>query len=223
MKLNVRHITVVAVLLLLAWTTFLNGAHAAHHNELTHELLVPTTFQKHPEEHASASGDVGQFIVTKTAHPFNMALHKTQDLISEALQKTGKWEDGISNVFEEVFSTAVACAEKRETPLLFIDVGANIGYFSLLAASFGLNVLSIEAMEYNAGVLRASIFKNDNFDRLISLHKVGLSSVTGGALCMKMPHGNAGNGIATFMQDPTGPCLTAPEKYLLPELTGLEP
>tara|TARA_B100000683_G_scaffold181270_1_gene174582 strand:+ start:3688 stop:4167 length:480 start_codon:yes stop_codon:yes gene_type:complete len=43
-------------------------------------------------------------------------------------------------------------------------VGANIGWFSLLAASNSATVLSIEPMEYNLELMRASMRLNPGFD-----------------------------------------------------------
>lgn len=76
-------------------------------------------------------------------------------------------------------------------------MGTNIGYYSLLAASFGVQVISIEAMEYNLERYRESIALN-HFEHLIDIHHVGVSNTPGGYLCMRMPEGNAGNGVATF-------------------------
>ena len=128
-------------------------------------------------------------IITKTSHPYNMVLHEPPGIVSAELQKTGVWETGITKRFESVFSSK--CLNKN-----FIDVGTNIGYYSLLAASFGHSVLSIEAMDYNLNVYRKSVAMND-FKNIVIEH-AGVSDSSGGYLCMEMPEGNAGNGVATF-------------------------
>jgi FkbM family methyltransferase len=78
-----------------------------------------------------------------------------------------------------------------------MDIGTNIGYYSLLAASFGYSIISIEAMSDNVERYRESIALN-HFEHLINIHHVGISNIPGGYLCMRMPEGNAGNGVATF-------------------------
>lgn len=46
--------------------------------------------------------------------------------------------------------------------LLFVELGANIGWFTLLAASRGHHVMAIEASPCNTRVLKASIQMNNN-------------------------------------------------------------
>jgi alpha-mannosidase II len=150
-------------------------------------IPLATHIGKKSSKHLSKKNS--QYIQTRTLNPYNMVLHEPPGIVSVELQKTGVWETGITNRFESVFATK--CLNKN-----FIDVGTNIGYYSLLAASFGHSVLSIEAMDYNLNVYRKSVAIND-FDNIVIEH-AGVSDSSGGYLCMEMPEGNAGNGVATF-------------------------
>jgi FkbM family methyltransferase len=51
-------------------------------------------------------------------------------------------------------------------PPLFVDVGANLGYFSLAAASLGAHVIAFEPMSRNALKFSKSIAKNRFEDRI---------------------------------------------------------
>lgn len=62
--------------------------------------------------------------------------------------------------------------------LVFVDVGANIGYFSLQAASMGYNVVAFEPMSRNAQKLARSIQHNE-FDSHVTLYQNVVSDVSG--------------------------------------------
>jgi FkbM family methyltransferase len=62
--------------------------------------------------------------------------------------------------------------------LVFVDVGANIGYFSLAAASMGYNVVAFEPMSRNAKKLAKSIEQNE-FDFRMSLYQNAVSDKSG--------------------------------------------
>ena len=64
---------------------------------------------------------------TITKHPFDLVLHKPMGVVSKSVANTGKWEDGISNRFEEVFGGFRRCHKRS----FFVDIGANLGGCSL--------------------------------------------------------------------------------------------
>lgn len=78
-------------------------------------------------------------------------LADTRDLIQRNLYGYGDWARDVR-----------ACVERLKPGETFIDVGANIGYFSLLAAQRGAKAVAIEPSPSNAGVLR----RNANLNRL---------------------------------------------------------
>jgi FkbM family methyltransferase len=61
---------------------------------------------------------------------------------------------------------------------LFIDVGANIGSYTVLAASLGANVISVEPIPDTFAHLRQNIFVN-YLDGLVHAHCIGLSDKAG--------------------------------------------
>lgn len=60
----------------------------------------------------------------------------------------------------------------------FLDIGANIGKYSVLAALFGLKVDAIEPFVRNVDALRANLALNDQQD-LVRVHQVALSDRSG--------------------------------------------
>ncbi len=87
--------------------------------------------------------------------------------------------------------------EKDSEQRLFLDIGANLGWFSLLAANLGHRVISVEPMMYNVEIFRASIQNNPDFDLLITLHHCAFSDKIGTACILPSYAGgpqNEGNG-----------------------------
>ena len=68
--------------------------------------------------------------------------------------------------------------------LLFVDVGANLGFFSLAAASLGYRVISFEPMTRNMWKLARSVERNDGFEARVALYQ---NAVTSRATAMSMP------------------------------------
>ena len=66
--------------------------------------------------------------------------------------KTMPWD---SYIWDRIVSLS-----KGDKGLLFVDVGANIGYFALAAAALGYNVVAFEPMSRNAKKLAKSMELN---------------------------------------------------------------
>ncbi len=77
-------------------------------------------------------------VLTKTEPAFHVCTYPTdKDIyISSALQTDGIWEPYITPVFQAALRGCAEC--------VLIDVGANVGYYSLLAATMGHLVLAVE-------------------------------------------------------------------------------
>ena len=71
----------------------------------------------------------------------SICLHDDRDAISNAIQKEGIWEE---RYLIELFGVLI-----RYPQMSFIDVGANIGGYTMFAASFGRSVVSIECFKPN--------------------------------------------------------------------------
>ena len=80
---------------------------------------------------------------TKTEPSFHMCTYpsKRDRFISSALQTDGIWEPYITSIMQ--------VALNKYPKGIFIDVGANIGYYSLMAAKRGHTTIAIEPKEEN--------------------------------------------------------------------------
>lgn len=87
------------------------------------------------------------------------------DAVSEAIVSAGVWEPS------ETIATLSACSATSGS---FVDFGAQLGWFSLVAASCGLTVHAYEADADNMAVLEKNFALNGWSDRLVThLERVG--------------------------------------------------
>ena len=110
--------------------------------------------------------------LTRLGWPCRKLLTVGVDAVSQQLRDFGFWE--FASV-DEVLSARGAVSTQgmlrfaprtsldRRKPQ-FLDLGSNLGFYSLLFAADGWSVLAIEAMEHNRRPLRASLCLNPQLD-----------------------------------------------------------
>lgn len=118
--------------------------------------------------------------------------------ISRSLVKTGYWEPFLQKELIE-----------SGPPGLFVDIGANIGTFSLVLAAAGYKVEAFEPMEYNLELFRLSIQANSGFSDRITIHEVAVGDTPIDKVCLTpayagTPTKNLGNGQITTADSGTG-------------------
>ena len=78
---------------------------------------------------------------------------------------------------------------------VFVDVGANLGYFTLAAASLGYKVVAFEPMSRNAQKLAKSIQRNEQFSSRVTLYQNAVTALSGQPVALhETHHSNQGNG-----------------------------
>ena len=118
---------------------------------------------------------------TKT---FRIATYGKHDIVSGSILTNGNWEPQTADHIK------TALAEKEGS--VFIDIGANIGYFGLYMATLGYNVIAVEASQENVNLIRYSLCMNPELKSKIKLHHVALADKR--MRCtMASPEGNSGN------------------------------
>lgn len=98
---------------------------------------------------------------------FNIELHPGDEYISNYIRKYNCWEPITTAVLNEIL-------EVRQPNTVFVDIGANIGYFTLIAAIKGVPVIAFEPIAANYELLTKSIL-NNNLQNLVSAHMISLS------------------------------------------------
>lgn len=110
--------------------------------------------------------------LTRTLRPFWICLHRPQeDGPRAAMLDSGMYyERAKTLMMEELFDS--------ERPGVFVDVGGNVGWYSLLAAAHGRHTVTFEPDPVNARLFTLSTHIN-GFDDLVSLQQMGAGAVDG--------------------------------------------
>ena len=137
---------------------------------------------------------------------FDMAVHPPRsDLVSREILRTGRWEIGhpqeLASLADSTLEPAVNGQADPTVRRTFLDIGANIGFYSLLFAHHGWRVISVEPMTRNRAALEASLCLNPELRSRVTVVAAALGSaaqVASGATCVirrrKGVTWNVGNG-----------------------------
>jgi len=114
----------------------------------------------------------------------------TRDFIQRSIYFTGRWEDEI------------ACYVRRlGRGDLFVDVGANVGYFSLLAASRGADVIAFEPNPDCCAQIESNAALN-GYER-IEARRLAVSDTRGEGVLFQGPAENSGGASLKVGQGPS--------------------
>ena len=126
---------------------------------------------------------------------FKITLYNDNDYISSWIDKYGVWEENNTNYILDLMT------DNQNTDAIIIDIGANIGYYSLLSAAMGYTCYSFEPDPSNFEKLNSSITLN-NFDNKIKLYKNALSNKANETIILSTVGGPIVNhGCLTLLQD----------------------
>jgi FkbM family methyltransferase len=98
-------------------------------------------------------------------NPFDINIHPPGEHISDFIREHGFWEP---------YGTEILLELIRMNPKhIFVDIGANIGWYSLVAASEGMKVVAFEPIIDNFLLFQKSIRAN-SFGKLITTHAMAV-------------------------------------------------
>ena len=94
-----------------------------------------------------------------------------RDIVSHSIKTSGSWELQDTQKLMNLMPCHTSECHKR----VFMDIGANVGWYSLTAASMGFSVISFEPFRSNLGLICSSTRKLDrNIANQIKVFDVGL-------------------------------------------------
>ena len=98
---------------------------------------------------------------------YDMFLYKNKDSVSSSISKFGYWEFKETNSFISALSYYSRKKNITQKNIFFIDIGANIGWFSLILGKLGYNILSFEPSKSNYYILLKNFCLNKEIDMTI--------------------------------------------------------
>ncbi len=105
---------------------------------------------------------------------WSMEVHASDDEhISVQIAASGVWEPFETELVARLLQVASAAGRP-----LFVDCGANIGWFTLLAAELGVDVVAFEPTPANAALLRRNVATN-GLDGHVAVHECALGAEAG--------------------------------------------
>lgn len=147
--------------------------------------------------------------------PFAIHIYARNDVVSSAIRDNW-WDEDKTKLMIEKIQVYAAKHDKALSDLTFVDVGANLGWFTLIMASLGLQVIAIEPMPNNLIMLRRSLClpENQALVSRITLHAKGVSSRSQSCV-LYSDFGNFGDGILHCPQDGDTRPFVAPPRTLV--------
>lgn len=101
--------------------------------------------------------DIPAGSIHKKQARFRIYHHGNTDAVSKQIERKGTWELQITKNLIKNLEIYAAETQKTLGDLSVVDIGANIGWYTMVIASLGVNVVSFEPMEPNLDLLRRSL------------------------------------------------------------------
>jgi FkbM family methyltransferase len=136
-------------------------------------VVLVTIWRLNSGELVDESTEEEKLIKFNSAKPFKLNklyfyVKAKDDLLSDYLIHGGRWEQYMLHFFYTIFKKA-----KLSNPL-FIDVGANLGEYSIVLANEGINVIAFEALKKNVESFKKSV-KINSLQSKIKIHPFAVS------------------------------------------------
>jgi len=102
---------------------------------------------------------------------FNLYVYTSNDYVSNIILREKSWETGETKaILSALRNYKEKHGIKNLNDVLFLDIGAQIGWHSLVAASHGFKVMAFEPMEKSQYLFRRNICFNRSLD-IININK----------------------------------------------------
>ncbi len=122
---------------------------------------------------------------------FSMEVHDREDaFISTLLTESGCWEPFETEIVRRLLGSASPRLSAGMRPL-FVDCGANLGWYSVVAGLLGADVVACEPMPANAALLRRNVSRNGLSSR-VEVHETALG-LTAGSAALHLSSTNQGD------------------------------
>ena len=124
------------------------------------------------QEDGCAVPDGAWVVQTATDPSFLIAVYDKADIVSRDIIAKGVWEKEIAELIVSTFTKGGDSVVEE----VFVDVGANLGFHSLLAATLGARVIAFEPMTENVRMLVASACLNGIEGDSLQIYETGIGA-----------------------------------------------
>lgn len=183
----------------LSFGSFSIDHKAAARSQDPHELQRQFCLTVQPEASDQAP-NISRVPISFHDLTFSIFCYQQQDVVSNNILSSGSWESGTGIMLLDTLQKA---CEKHGVPkedAIFLDIGANIGWYSLLFAAAGYPVISFEPMQANEQLFRRSICSNSDFQQRLTYHTDMLSNAPHKNCTMFSDADNFGDGTVSCDQ-----------------------
>ena len=153
--------------------------------EMKSEKLYVCKYFK-PNEQSLLTEDFDKVLIETVKGKIPILVHSREDTVSNQIIQT--------NDYEILLSDEIIAALSTDKDLHFIDIGCNIGPFTLKTAALGRNVIAVDANLENLKYLLQSVQIN-NFNSQVVIVNNAISDKRGEDTIMVVPARNIGAGV----------------------------
>ena len=150
-----------------------HGGFCVWQSSVTTNLTLTIPLREVVDSRMQNASTHANWVHTKKHPHFWINTHSPgESIASTSLHKDGVWDVYIHDTLVRILDRIPQNERRRH---VVIDVGANIGYFSLLAASLGYNIIAFEPMLFNLQRFATSIERN-GFQEQVQLYNNAVGS-----------------------------------------------
>ena len=106
-----------------------------------------------------------------SVEPYSMRVWETGDEVSRHIKSQRRWDEKRSKLIVRELQQFERILGR---PAVLLDIGANLGWFSLLASAVGARVIAVEGSQTNAELLEWSLCQRGVIGSNVTLFKIGL-------------------------------------------------
>ena len=158
--------------------------------------------------------------------PRRIAVHERNDWVSDMIAWHGMWEIRGPHDFLNGLARTGRHVRLPRPGGTFLDIGANIGYYTLMFADRGDRVIAIEPLARNRAAIQATLCLNPDLRERVRIVAAALGTqddVANGVSCVMRPQvqRNLGNGMLECGRNHTCRSPEPPSANTLTDRTGM--
>ncbi len=173
------------ILFAVLLTLFIIGFIYMHQTPQIHTTFTATSHYFSTTAYPCMSDRRGTKLSFLGSRPFCIHLLHG-DIVSDSIARSGSWMPHQTKLI------SLLLADSSSKPAVFLDIGANIGWFTIVMAVLGHKVIAIEPMSNNVELMQSSLQASQVSHNVI-VHSHGLGTTPGECILYSDNH-NIGDG-----------------------------